>query len=504
MASATTVDGDVDTGEDTSVSLVALSPAVGRSVIVFWVIVITLSTGWFFVDPRAFWMLTGAVACLIISLPLVLGRRRFEIVSPWTLLLLGGYLAFGLRGLFISLGFEADRTLDTLYFLGNSEDYFYQPALVFLAGLLLLTIGYLTSPPVARHPRVGTRPHLSPGAVTLLVPLCAAIGFAAFLMYAQSTGGLGAGPLSAKRTTISGAAVDASYQSHGELRVLNTYAQLAFWLQTAYYCYRKVPHGIATYRFWWLVLLFLNAALLPLYASTRSDLLYIVIGALLIEVCLRKNYLNLRTVGATVAIVLVIGSAMTSLRSTSNEATQSATVDTESVVGGFVLTRTIADVATTSHIVRSVPEELPYANGRTITAWLAAPIPRSIWPDKPVVSVGPEIGRTIYGNERAGVPPGVVGEAYWNFGIAGVLVIPLLAGVSLRRLQETWGPMATRSPEAAIVLAIVAVRPGLAVISNSVGYALFQVVQALILLLPILLIAGRSKEDAISARRRRR
>lgn len=481
-------------------NLLTFSRSRGRAVLLFWTVLTSIGTAWFLFDERAFWFLAGSIACFTISLPLAVGQRNYEIASPWTLLLLGGYLAFGLRGLFISLGIEADRTLNDLYFLGHQPGYFYRPTAVFLIGLAMLTLGYIGAPRPRRHPRVGTRPHLSPTAVQLVVPLCAAVGFAAFLLYAQSTGGLGLGQISAKRTTISGAELDSSYQSHGGLRVINTFSSLAFWIQTAYYCYRRTPHGITTPQFWWLAVLFGNAALLPLYASTRSDLIYIVIGALLIELSLRKSSLNMRTLGAATALILVIGGAMTSLRSSATATSQTAQVNAETVIGGFVLSRTIADVATTSHIVRAVPQALPYANGETITSWLAAPIPRSVWPSKPIVSVGPEIGRVVYGNKRAGVPPGVVGESYWNFGFVGVLFIPLLAGMALRRLQETWGPFASSSPEAAIILAIVAVRPGLAIISNSVGYVLFQVVQSLVLLLPLLLLIGRS-EPAVERKR---
>lgn len=480
---------------DERLQVLAFPKQAGRTIVTFWMLFTAFATAWFFTDERAFWTLVGGIACLIISLPLVLGRRQYEVVSPWTLLLLGGYLGWGLRGLFISWGIEADRTLDELYFLGNTVEYFYGPSLIFLFGLGLLTAGYLCAPASTRSSGIGRRAHLATGHVQIAVLLSALVGFIAFMAYAQATGGIGLGQLSAKRTTITGAELDQSFQSHGGLRVINTYAQLAFWLQTAYYCYRGLPHGPTTLRFWWLAALFINAAMLPLYASTRSDLIYIVIGALLIEFCLRRSSVNVRTIGVAAVSVLVIGSAMTSLRSTSTEESQTASVDAQSMVAGFVLSRTVADVATTSHIIHVVPEGLPYANGRTITAWLSAPIPRSVWPGKPIISLGPEIGRSIYGNDRSGVPPGVVGEAYWNFGLTGVLVLPFLAGLGLRRLHETWARSATVSPEAAIILAIVAVRPGLAIISNSLGYVIFQVVQSLILLIPILIFVGRDKPE---------
>ena len=40
--------------------------------------------------------------------------------------------------------------------------------------------------------------------------------------------------------------------------------------------------------------------------------------------------------------------------------------------------------------------------------WLVAPIPRSVWPEKPLVGVGAEIGPLLFGTRIGGVAPGLV------------------------------------------------------------------------------------------------
>jgi hypothetical protein len=309
------------------------------------------------------------------------------------------------------------------------------------------------------------------------------------VLYARATGGFSLSHLSAKRTVINGVNLEASYQSHGGLRVLNTFAAFAFWLQLAFDCYRQRRHGPLTARGAWLALLLLNAALLPVYASTRADVVYLVIGAVIIEYCLNRRGINGRALIGSVLIAVIAAAAMSSLRSVS-DGTNGVQINRDTLVDTFVLTRTFADIPTSGNIINAVPTRLPYANGSTITAWFIAPIPRSVWPQKPLISSGPILGAVIYGNKHSGVPPGAIAESYWNFGVGGVLILPFLCGFAMRRINGIWAPWATTSPSAAIVMAVVAVRPGIDVMTNSVGFGPFQLIQSLVLLAPVLWIVG--------------
>ena len=60
----------------------------------------------------------------------------------------------------------------------------------------------------------------------------------------------------------------------------------------------------------------------------------------------------------------------------------------------------------------------------------------------------------------------------------------------MRRINGIWAPWATTSPSAAIVMAVVAVRPGIDVMTNSMGFGPFQLIQSLVLLAPVLWIVG--------------
>jgi hypothetical protein len=71
--------------------------------------------------------------------------------------------------------------------------------------------------------------------------------------------------------------------------------------------------------------------------------------------------------------------------------------------------------------------------GRTYVAAAAAMVPRALWPDKPR-GPGSTFARTFHGSAREGttIPIGSVGEAWWNFGAPGVVIIFGLFGGMMR------------------------------------------------------------------------
>ncbi len=163
------------------------------------------------------------------------------------------------------------------------------------------------------------------------------------------------------------------------------------------------------------------------------------------------------------------------------------------LIDTFVLTRTFADIPTSGNIIQAVPDPLPYANGSTIAAWGVAPIPRSVWPGKPLISSGPILGSVIYGNTHSGQPPATTAQSDWNFGVVGILVIPFLCGLGIRLISERWAPYARNSPAAAVMMAAVVVHPGIDMMVNSIGAAPYQLLQSIVLLTPVLLFVSEKE-----------
>ena len=277
----------------------------------------------------------------------------------------------------------------------------------------------------------------------------------------------------------------------GELRLLATLSQYALWIQVGYYAVTRERIRVVSPQAARLALLFLNAALLPVYSSARSDLVYAIVGALLVQFCLNRGSIRAKPLVIGAILVVLLTSTLTIFRSQGQ--TVSPTQIRTAALDSFVLTRTFADIPSTGNIVNAVPRSLPYAKGRTILVWASAPIPRSLWPDKPLISAGPTLGIVVYGTTRSGVPPGMIAESYWNFGLFGVVVLPGLCGVALRLLADRWSVLARSSISAALLLVGAGIPAGTTLVTNSIGAAAFQTLLALALLAPVVFVLRRSE-----------
>jgi len=111
-------------------------------------------------------------------------------------------------------------------------------------------------------------------------------------------------------------------------------------------------------------------------------------------------------------------------------------------VGAFKLRMSL--VNSVAVVIRDVPRWVPYASGDTLfLPTLAFFIPRVIWSDKPVLSLGRDFGETFRVvhilDEKTWISPTVPGELYWNFDLPGILFGMALWGVAIRFLYRRYG-----------------------------------------------------------------
>ncbi|GAW94023.1 O-antigen polymerase [Calderihabitans maritimus] len=91
-------------------------------------------------------------------------------------------------------------------------------------------------------------------------------------------------------------------------------------------------------------------------------------------------------------------------------------------------------------IVDRVPDQVPHTLGSELGLLAVAWIPRKLWPEKPVISIG-EIFREklvppgLYG-EGTSVSVTLPGEFYWDLGLVGVIIGMMIVGVLWRFLYE--------------------------------------------------------------------
>lgn len=87
-------------------------------------------------------------------------------------------------------------------------------------------------------------------------------------------------------------------------------------------------------------------------------------------------------------------------------------------------------------VIRDTPAVMDYQFGETILPLLIAWIPRQVWEEKPTISFGKVFAETYMGEFFAGTgtsaSPTLLGEAYLNWHLPGVLLVAFLSGVIIR------------------------------------------------------------------------
>lgn len=72
---------------------------------------------------------------------------------------------------------------------------------------------------------------------------------------------------------------------------------------------------------------------------------------------------------------------------------------------------------------------IEYKYGSTLLNVFYAPIPSSIWPNKPIINETGIIGEILMGKDAWGLPAREYGVAFLNFGWIGVIVISIITGI---------------------------------------------------------------------------
>ncbi|WP_226479855.1 O-antigen polysaccharide polymerase Wzy [Natrinema amylolyticum] len=205
---------------------------------------------------------------------------------------------------------------------------------------------------------------------------------------------------------------------------------------------------------------FLPATFLPFYTSQRSTLLLFLIALLVIA-----YYLDEQVTGAKLVSVVPTGiflsNAMLQFRKASWQGASALEVGNllrpESLIGFFEANR--GNVVAHAHILHMVPEESGYRFGSTLFTWAVFPVPRAVWPSKPI-NLGQQLGVLIYargeGIVGSGTPPFIAGELYLNFGIVGVLVGGLVLGVIVGKVMGYLRPSSATNPGLVIFYSIFA------------------------------------------------
>lgn len=184
-------------------------------------------------------------------------------------------------------------------------------------------------------------------------------------------------------------------------------------------------------------LLSIPVFMVPFLTSSRSQIAMVVIVIAIFMYYYK--ILKARQVLIGVCAIAVMVNFMGHLRTQNMSGGHNESTIIDSIVGsgnGLDLVRTAA-------IIEKVPDETPYLLGSSYLSLLTFYIPRSMWPGKPDVALGPWVKQEVFGIPvpgNNGWPSGLVAEAHMNFGPVGIPVALFLIGAFFRVVYNSVRP----------------------------------------------------------------
>jgi hypothetical protein len=91
-------------------------------------------------------------------------------------------------------------------------------------------------------------------------------------------------------------------------------------------------------------------------------------------------------------------------------------------------------------ITQKTGVQVPFLHGETFISFFYSFIPRLIWPEKPQLLLGQLMNKTfkLSASPKTFVPSTLLGEFYWNFGIAGVIFGMALVGILFAIINDAF------------------------------------------------------------------
>lgn len=143
------------------------------------------------------------------------------------------------------------------------------------------------------------------------------------------------------------------------------------------------------------------------------------------------------------------------------------------------------------YLQRHIPENSDFKHGHTYYVQMVNPIPRFLWPGKPIGDAGLELAglrNSVANGADLTISPGLIGEMHWNGGIVGILLVSGLMGY----LAKSWDRVRPLAAESLLAFTIFAA--GLAVIFLSGRAINMPVLYGIIAILVLLMFFAKPKK----------
>lgn len=226
---------------------------------------------------------------------------------------------------------------------------------------------------------------------------------------------------------------DYKFAALGYYRWMIGMSEVSLYLAIITFLNRK--NSSARFLFWFIISVMVSF-FFPFFSSSRSSIGNIAFTVIIILSIYRK--LNMPLIATVGLLGLLLFNYMSDLRM--SRWSDLSKGQNDGLFGSIIYNRNLFDISKTAHIINGVPNDVDYKYGSSFITVLVSPVPRTMWPDKPVIFPGKEIAREIYKvgeNNNVGIPPGLVAELYMNFGLLGIILGMAIYGSLLGGLYSS-------------------------------------------------------------------
>ncbi|WP_424938725.1 O-antigen polymerase [Algiphilus sp.] len=438
-------------------------------ILAIWVLFAGLAE--LFVGGGRWGLLSIGSACLLASLLPVVVRKRVTVFEPIVLVAFSVFMGCALRAVLVATG---DQSSEDIVFLTNGvslgEIATYSIFAAF--GLLVFSLGYLS---------VGTARFALERASVFnrrnwnqrwLLGICFAtlgIGLAGLVELIRATnvdlGNLAA--LSVKRGIEVEGGGEQDFARLGYLAWAVELVKVAFIVLLVERTDRarsgSISNGTTAFSLrLFLLLLFLISIIWPFMSSSRTGILEVLFACVIVFYYLgfkggtivRKH--KFFVLGSTFFIVgIIVLVAIGIWRQYSHDPATADKSFADALLGNTVGAGNFVPLIRTGIIAEhAFSSETKLLLGESYASVFYAPVPRSVWPEKPMIGLGYYVKEEVFDRRaiRGGYPPGFIGEALINFGLVGLVIIPFLGGAGLRVLFNSFEPLLAARNKAGVAV----------------------------------------------------
>lgn len=459
----------------------------------------------------AYFIATGNEAGLLITIgsfislfafaPFVLGLVRFDLFSPLFLFAMSVTLGSALRVPYIVAFLDHNPRAQFLLF-GETFENLVSSSLWVLVGVIAYVLGYLFNRKRLdlSRTKLNINYEISEKRLYLVSLLFGGFGAVMGVLFLFKAGiDLSSGLMSAsdKASITYETGAGREIVGTGVERFLAKFAEYPFITLAVLFALKKLESRKLALLI--ICTLAVPVLLVPFLYSSRSG---VIMSLLSITVALYYfGLVKAKHLMISFGVVLLIVHVMGSIRYENRSGTQTE----HGVVDAFIGSGNGLDLIRTSGIIRRVPLHTDYLYGETYLYTFAVVVPRSVWPEKPETGLGPFIKSEVFGArvvDKNGWPSGMIGEAYLNFGHAGIVLVMWLFGWISALVYNSFRPFLGVSMGLTFLYAFVIWRFGFGMPGLNVAHAAGQLLTILVPSIIFLLLIR--KKRAIKLRRYRK